>query len=641
MLNGPSRRPGRSRSLAAGFALAAALLLCTPWAVAGEVKLDYIAHASFLVESPGGTRVVLDPYNSFLWIGIQFPQALQADAAVVSHPHFDHDATYYLDSGTPAFREPGEYRIGDVRILGIASEHAGAQRFRERGLVPHNTFWVLEIGGLRIAHTGDNGPLSNADVAALGTIDVFLTHYRLLDDVATKVKPRIIVPMHYRMASLSELPEALSELEPLLEGREGVVRVGGSRTVLDPQQLPDGLEYRVFQPSAGVKPWAPEVHQAWKLSSEARQLLESGAEADSGKALRQLQEATTLVPASIAFHLEYGTALKAAGRTDEAMRAFEQGLKQAPRDDWERTLQVRGELAQLYDAAGRKDLAEEQYRAILPHAHTYLGSLHDSAVRYLEIAENIRQERLKDYSFNATRIPVGLRFHYRKSNIDGTHASNVAVYVAATRRLESLQWPDGGVDATLVTASMDWRRYSVRSFEVWTHTVGAEPRRQAELNAVPGTRRFRYRFGDREGEAEVSSLPWHSYDFYFASLAMSMRFLDNPQGEFDFLLAGAIRAPEGLVFGQAGEVHVNYEVQEDHNGVPCWKYKVDGPGLKNQGGWLWLDRFSRHLVDMEIQLPDESGYTSNKLLLLSAEPMTAEEWEAFKNGGWASGQTGQ
>ena len=45
---------------------------------------------------------------------------------------------------------------------------------------------------------------------------------------------------------------------------------------------------------------------------------------------------------------------------------------------------------------------------------------------------------------------------------------------------------------------------------------------------------------------------------------------------------------------------------------------------------MWTTRDDeRCFVDFEIDLPDEPGFTSGKLLLQERAEMTAAEWEAF------------
>ena len=83
-----------------------------------DVDVEYIAHACFVVTSSEGTRVVIDPYNSSRWLGYHFPDSVEADVVLVTHPHYDHDASYYWGDSTPVFREPGSARVGDVELLG-------------------------------------------------------------------------------------------------------------------------------------------------------------------------------------------------------------------------------------------------------------------------------------------------------------------------------------------------------------------------------------------------------------------------------------------------------------------------------------------------------------------------------------------
>ncbi|HEX6290994.1 MAG TPA: metal-dependent hydrolase [Herpetosiphonaceae bacterium] len=59
----------------------------------GNVTITWLGHGTFLFESPGGKRILLDP-----WIegNPKFPQALKSDATqnidaiVITHGHFDH-----------------------------------------------------------------------------------------------------------------------------------------------------------------------------------------------------------------------------------------------------------------------------------------------------------------------------------------------------------------------------------------------------------------------------------------------------------------------------------------------------------------------------------------------------------------------
>ena len=135
----------------------------------GDVELEWIGHAAFSVKSQLGAKVVIDPYDSNRWVGYRFPfEAADADALLITHAHYDHDASYYFPSATPVMRRPGEYRLHDIRIQGFQGRHAGdhAESFGNR-----NTVWVLETGGVRILHTGDNQALSDDLLHSIGGVD--------------------------------------------------------------------------------------------------------------------------------------------------------------------------------------------------------------------------------------------------------------------------------------------------------------------------------------------------------------------------------------------------------------------------------------------------------------------------------------
>src|SRR5688572_1178482 len=74
-----------------------------------------------------------------------------------------------------------------------------------------------------------------------------------------------------------------------------------------------------------------------------------------------------------------------------------------------------------------------------------------------------------------------LLYEYKKSNWDGTHSSSVFLYVADSNRLESFKWSEGDEVATLVTAIIDWKTYSVAEFQNHKLKKGRAPEFIARL----------------------------------------------------------------------------------------------------------------------------------------------------------------
>ncbi len=361
---------------------AAALLASLGWAATAtaQVQIEYVAHACFLVESPTGTRVVIDPFDSHRWLGYSFPDDVAADAVLVTHPHYDHDAAHYWSLETPVFRRAGHYSVGDVRLEAVVGKHAEpyGKEFGQRNII-----WVIETGGVRIAHLGDNGPIDAATAAALGRIDVLMLpvdgdeHILKNDEIVSiraALRPRVTVPMHYRLEPLSSLPRSLGPIEPWLSGRAGVERLETNRVRIEPGSEREERIF-VFPPSPSVRPWPASLHEAWELRGEA--LDGAKGAGPSQELLEKLDRATRLAPEAVVFTYEWARMATELGHSDEALVRLARSLASAGRDDRQYRMLARHLFADLLLAAGRKREAAQQYRLVLDGA--YLTELRSRA----------------------------------------------------------------------------------------------------------------------------------------------------------------------------------------------------------------------------------------------------------------------
>ena len=309
----------------------------------------------------------IDRYNGTRWLGYSFPAGLAADVVLVSHPHYDHDACYYAPADAPVLRRPGRYAFADLRVTGIAGRHAEpwGQEFGST-----NTLWLIETGGLRIAHLGDTGPLSEASLRALGTVDVLMLpvddqeHILKRAEIAairSALRPGVTLPMHYRLAALSQLPDSLGTIDSWLGEQRNVVRLGSHATLL--RERPAEPQVLVLPPSPAVKPWPAPLFEAFEHRRRARALQEQtdGREA----ALAERRRAAALAPESMLFAFELGQALADAGRDAEAVPQLESALAGAGSDDWEYTARARDLIAGLYARRGDRERAAQQYRLLL------------------------------------------------------------------------------------------------------------------------------------------------------------------------------------------------------------------------------------------------------------------------------------
>jgi L-ascorbate metabolism protein UlaG (beta-lactamase superfamily) len=156
--------------------------------------------------------------------GLQFDyppiDSVKADLVLVTHEHGDHNGVEAI-VGAPSILRSTAGRLESPfgEVLAIASEHdpvAGT----ERG---PNTIFVFSLGGIRVAHFGDFGQSSLRDeqAQAIGEVDlVFLPvgGGPTLDAagahaIVERLRPRWVVPMHYRTPRVNFLDSADAFIE--------------------------------------------------------------------------------------------------------------------------------------------------------------------------------------------------------------------------------------------------------------------------------------------------------------------------------------------------------------------------------------------------------------------------------------------
>jgi L-ascorbate metabolism protein UlaG (beta-lactamase superfamily) len=166
------------------------------------VRIKWLGHACFLIETADGTRIVTDPFNEE--VGYPLP-AVEAEIVTVSHQHFDHNA------------------VAVVRGRPHVSTFHDAEQGAKRGA---NVVFVIEADGLRICHLGDLGHLLNEEqLRRIGRVDVLLVPVggtftidagQAAETVAA-LRPRIAVPMHYKTDYINFPITGLEDFSRLFE----------------------------------------------------------------------------------------------------------------------------------------------------------------------------------------------------------------------------------------------------------------------------------------------------------------------------------------------------------------------------------------------------------------------------------------
>ncbi|WP_421725554.1 MBL fold metallo-hydrolase [Bauldia sp.] len=188
----------------------------------GEVRLTFIGHASFYIESPLGVTAVTDYSASTRPPTI--PDIVTMNRAHISHYTNNPDpGIRYVLRGWGEDDVPAKHdvTVDDVWIRNVTTNVRGGFGTSATLQRDQNSMFVFEVSGLCIAHLGHlHHTLTPAHLAALGRIDVVLAPvdggYTLnVNDMITVLKQinaPLIIPMHYfGTASLQRFVTNLSE----------------------------------------------------------------------------------------------------------------------------------------------------------------------------------------------------------------------------------------------------------------------------------------------------------------------------------------------------------------------------------------------------------------------------------------------
>ena len=233
--------PGAGRTPASGAGATA-----TTGADNAAAGLRWFGQSMFLLTSPGGTRVLLDPFGE---IGYTMPAPLNTDVATITHEHPDHNNGALGGTGATVLRgltadgwTDIDESVGDVRIRTVRAYHDDQQG----AVLGRNAIFVYDVAGLRIVHLGDLGhQLDDAQRAAIGGVDVlmvpvggsFSIGHEGASAVTAALAPKMVFPMHYKTDKMPRLAESA---DAFLQDKT-VQRVGATDIRLAKADLPPSL----------------------------------------------------------------------------------------------------------------------------------------------------------------------------------------------------------------------------------------------------------------------------------------------------------------------------------------------------------------------------------------------------------------
>ena len=169
----------------------------------GEVRITYVGHSTFAIESPEGVMAATD-YSDY------FRPVTLPTIVTMNHAHSSH-FTYRPDPGirhvlrgwahegrTPSF----DVQERDMRVRNVPTNirDGGATEFSG------NSIFIFEVSGLCIAHLGHlHHTLTPDHLKAIGQVDILMAAVDgswTLDldgivEVITQLQPKVVIPMHF------------------------------------------------------------------------------------------------------------------------------------------------------------------------------------------------------------------------------------------------------------------------------------------------------------------------------------------------------------------------------------------------------------------------------------------------------------
>jgi L-ascorbate metabolism protein UlaG (beta-lactamase superfamily) len=181
------------------------------------MRIRWYGQSAFLITAE--QAVFIDPFGAMEGLaerGMQFDyppiEGVEADLLLVTHEHGDHNRVEVVGGSPQILRSTAgmlDSPIGEV--IAVASEHDDAAGTK-RG---PNTIFCFELDGLRLCHFGDFGQaeLRAEQQQAIGAVDVLFLPVgggptvggEPAAAIVRALRPRLVVPMHYRTDAVNFL----------------------------------------------------------------------------------------------------------------------------------------------------------------------------------------------------------------------------------------------------------------------------------------------------------------------------------------------------------------------------------------------------------------------------------------------------
>ena len=214
------------------------------------MKVKWLGHASFLISSDAGIKIITDPYPQ--GSGLSYtPVKETVDIVTVSHDHFDHNCVSSLPGQPEVITGSGAKNVKGIQFKGIATHHDESQG-KERG---NNTIFCFSVDGVKLCHLGDLGHrLDKTQINEIGEADIlfipiggfYTIDSKMAGMVIDDLKPAVAIPMHCKTAKCNW---PLNTIEDFMSGKNNVNKTNSSEIEFQTGKLPQPTEIVILEPA--------------------------------------------------------------------------------------------------------------------------------------------------------------------------------------------------------------------------------------------------------------------------------------------------------------------------------------------------------------------------------------------------------
>lgn len=202
------------------------------------MKIKWLGHSCFLITNKRGINILTDPFDDTL--GYKMTKE-KINIITISHEHYDHNNTMGI-KGKPVVLKGTVNRDTHKMIFkGISSYHDSVYG-KNRG---NNTIFIIKTDEMVLCHLGDLGHvLENKQLEEINQVDILFIpvggYYTLnhiqADQVIEQLKPKIVLPMHYKTDAIKWPIDPLSFF---LDKKDNIKIMGENSFEIEAGALPE------------------------------------------------------------------------------------------------------------------------------------------------------------------------------------------------------------------------------------------------------------------------------------------------------------------------------------------------------------------------------------------------------------------